>query len=116
MDHSAFALPILPGKTVAARAFHEELEGRRKGEYARSQRARGIVRELWFLQETPNGDLFVAYLEGPDLNQALDRIAASREAFDIWFKQQLAFVTGIDLNNSLSGPPSRLVSRYEAPA
>lgn len=114
MDHSGFALPILPGKVAAARAFLAELDGPRKGEYIRSERARGIVKELWFVQDTPAGDIFVAYLESPDISQTPDQFAASREAFDVWFKRQLAHVTGVDLNVSPSGPPSRLVSHYEA--
>ncbi len=116
MDHSGFALPILPGKAAAARAFQGELDGPRKDEYARSERALGIVKELWFLQETPAGDIFVAYLESPDINRALDQFAASREAFDVWFKRQLAEVTGVDLNIPPPGPLSRLVSHYEATA
>ena len=114
MDHSAFALPILPGRTTAACAFQAELEGRRQSEYARSERARGIVKELWFLQETPIGEIFVVYLESQDVTRALDQLAASRDAFDVWFKQQLAHVTGVDANIPPPGPLSQLVSRYEA--
>ena len=114
MDHSGFALPILPGKVTAARAFQRELAGTRQAEYAQSERALGIIKELWFLQETPNGDLFVAYMESPDLNRALGRLAASRDEFDVWFKRQLADVTGVDLNTPPLAPLSRLVSHYEA--
>lgn len=114
MDHVGFALPILPGKGAAARAFQRELAGGRRIEYAQSERALGIVKELWFLQETPNGDLFVAYLESPDLNRALGRFAASPAAFDTWFKRQLADVTGFDLNIPPPGPLSWLISHYEA--
>ena len=116
MDHLGFALPILPGKGVAARAFLRELAGARRAEYAHSERAHGIVKGLWFLQETPNGDLFVAYLESPDVNRALGRFAASRAAFDVWFTRQLANVTGVDLSAPSPGPLSALVSRYEAAA
>lgn len=116
MDHLGFALPILPGKGVAARAFLRELAGPRRAEYAHSECAHGIVKELWFLQETPNGDLFVAYLESPDGNRALDRFATSRAAFDVWFRRQLANVTGVDLSTSPPGPLSELVFRYEAAA
>lgn len=113
MDHSGFALPILPGRTEAARAFQRELGGLRKAEYAHAKHAWGIVKDFWFLQQTPTSDIFVAYLEGPDIELAIDRLATSREAFDVWFKQQIAYVTGIDLNVPLSGPLSQLVSRGE---
>ncbi len=114
MDHSAFALPILPGKAAVAHAFQEELEGRRKREYGRSERARGIVRELWFVQETPMGEFFVVYLESPNLRRAFDHLAASQDAFDVWFKQQLVHVTGIDVSIAAPSLLSRLVSSFEA--
>ncbi|MGH2589135.1 MAG: hypothetical protein ACRDJE_29785 [Dehalococcoidia bacterium] len=114
MDHLGFALPILPGKGADARAFQRDLAGARQADYAHAERALGIVKELWFLQETPNGDLFIAYLESPDLNRALGRFAASRAAFDVWFRRQLADVTGIDLSIPPPGWLSELVSRYEA--
>ena len=37
-------------------------------------------------------------------------------AFDVWFKRQLADVTGVDLNIPPPRPLSRLVSHYEATA
>lgn len=114
MDYIGFALPILPGKAAAARAFQRDLAGPRMGEYAASERTIGIVKELWFLQETPNGDLFVTYMESPDFGKALGMFAASRDAFDVWFKRQLADVTGVDLNTPPPGPLSALVSHYEA--
>lgn len=113
MDHIGFALPIQPGKGLAARAFQRELAGARRDDYADAERALGIAKELWFLQETPNGELFVAYLESPDCHRALGRFTASRAAFDLWFKRQLASVTGVDLSAPPPGPLSELLSRYE---
>ncbi|HEY7907567.1 MAG TPA: hypothetical protein VIC60_01780 [Thermomicrobiales bacterium] len=78
MESVAFALPILPGKTEAARTFQRLLNGSRKGEYGESERNIGITKELWFLQQTPNGDLFVAYLESPDAARALATFSQSR--------------------------------------
>ena len=53
-------------------------------------------------------------MESPDFGTALSRFAASRDGFDVWFKEQLANVTGVDLNHPPSGPLSELVSHYEA--
>ena len=114
MDYIGFALPILPGQAPAARAFHQELMEAHRADYAASERAIGITKELWFVQETPNGDFFVAYMESADFGQALAMFAQSREPFDLWFKAQLAAVTGVDLNDPPPGPLSELVSHYEA--
>jgi hypothetical protein len=114
MDHVGFALPILAGKTAEARAFQQELDGPRKDEYAASERRLGIEREYWFLQQTPAGDLLVAYMESPDFATAVVRFSASRDTFDVWFKERLAAITGVDLNTPPPGPLSELLSTYEA--
>jgi hypothetical protein len=62
MEKTLFALPILPGKTEAARSFLKELEGARKEQYAVSERRLGVVEEVWAIQPTGPGDLFVVYV------------------------------------------------------
>lgn len=114
MDHIGFALPIAPGKTGDARTFLRALDGERRDDYAASERAIGITKEIWFVQERPNGDLMVAYMESGDFGRALGMFAASQEPFDAWFKEQLAALTGVDLNHPPPGPLSELVSHYEA--
>jgi len=114
MDHICFALPILANKTQDARDFQRELEGPRKANYAASEQRIGIVKEHWFLQQTPQGDLLLASMESPDFAHALGQFAQSQDAFDQWFKQRLAAVTGVDLNNPPPGPLSELLSSYEA--
>ncbi len=114
MDHVGFALPVQTSKSADARAFLSELDGPRKGQYAASERAIGITKELWFFQETPNGDLIVAYMESADFGKALGMFAQSKEEFDVWFKERLANATGVDLNSPPPGPLSELLSHYEA--
>jgi len=115
MDQVCFALPLVSGKTDAARAFFmRDLEGPRKSQFVASEQRIGITKESWYLQQTPNGDLFVAYMESPDFAKALSLFGQSLDEFDVWFKQQMADVTGIDLNNPPSGPLSEQLSSYEA--
>lgn len=115
MDHVCVVFPILPGKSDAARAFQAELDTARKADYARSERAIGISKELWFLASLPSGDHLVAYMESPDFHRALAQFSASREEFDRWFKRCFADVTGVDFEHL---PPDmklpELVSTYEA--
>jgi hypothetical protein len=113
MDHICFALPILPGKTEDARDFQRELDGPRKIEYATSEQRIGIVREYWFLQQTPQGDMLLAFMDSQDFASALVQFAQSQDEFDLWFKRRLADVTGVDLNNPPPGPLSELLSTYE---
>ena len=64
MDQTLFAIPILPGKSEAARAVLREMDGPRKPHLAASDQALGIVREVWSIQQTPQGDLLLGYLPG----------------------------------------------------
>lgn len=115
MDRICIVLPILPGKTADARAFQRELDTERKADYARSEQAIGITKELWYIASLPTGDQLVAYMESEDFNRALGQFAQSQNEFDVWFKRRLDEVTGVDLNNP---PPDmklpELVSSYEA--
>jgi hypothetical protein len=97
-----FALPIKPGQTEAARAFAQECIGPRYADYDASEQHIGIQVENWYLQRNAAGQFFTIQVEGPDLISSLGAFISSREPFDLWFKEQLASLTGIDLN---AGPP-----------
>jgi len=60
------------------------------------------------------GGSILAYMESPDFAQALSAFAQSKDEFDVWFKQQMAQVTGVDLNNPPPGPLSEQLSSYAA--
>ena len=110
MDLVCLTIPVLPGRTEAARALMRELEQVRKAEYDASQRRLGIAKQVWFLASGPGGDELVAYVESPAFDGALDLLVRSRHGFDWWFKARLAEATGFDLNDPPAGmrPPERL--------
>lgn len=110
MEQTLFALPILPGKTAAARAFLREVGGPRIHELAACGQTVNIAREVWAIQQTPQGDLLVAYMTGDDLARAFKEFAASRTEFDRWFKQQVQETTGADLNTPPPGPISEILA------
>jgi len=110
MDQTLFMLPILPGKTAAARAFLQELEGSRKQEWVECGQSMDVNKEMWAIQQTPQGDFFVAYLAGEDIGQAFQQFAASESEFDRWFKQQVQETTGADLSTPPPGPISEILA------
>ena len=85
----AFALPLLPGKAGAMRAWAHEAFDSRRQELTESRLAWAQTREEVFLNSTPAGDLGVAYLEGHDPVEANRKFAASGEPYDRWFKDRL---------------------------
>jgi hypothetical protein len=91
-----------------------ELEGPRKQAFAASERRIDITKESWYLQQSPQGDLLLAYMESPDIGKALTLFAESRDEFDVWFKRRMQEATGLDLNTPPPGPLSEQLSTYEA--
>ncbi len=96
----AFAAPLQPGKTEAARQFAHEAYVTRREELADSRRGQGLIREEVFLNQTTMGDLVVVYLEGQDPVEGNRRFAASNSHFDRWFKDRCKdiFPEFIDFN------------------
>ena len=113
MESLAFALPVLPGRNGAAKAFLAELEGPWRARYEESQRRIGMTRESWFLQEGPEQALLVVHLESADVGAALAAFTTSGGDFERWFTEGLAEVTGFRMDPD-AGPPSVLLSHYTA--
>jgi hypothetical protein len=113
VEYALFALPILEGKSADARAFLGELEGARKADYATSEQRLGITKEVWALQSTPTGDLFVVFFQAPDIAGAIGQFVGSRDPFDMWFKDKVKDATSLDLNVPPPGPLSDVLSVYE---
>ena len=82
MDQALFMLPILPGKTETARAFLQEQNGPRKQELIACGQSVGVSKEVWAIQQTPQGDFFVVYMAGEDIAQAFAQLAGSQDEFD----------------------------------
>jgi hypothetical protein len=116
VDRVCLVVPVQEGKSDAARALMRELEGPRSAEYDRSQRALRTAKEVWFLAPGPDGDLLVAYAEIADFERAMTDFVHSREEFDVWFKERLADVTGVDFNDPPEIELPELLSAYEASA
>lgn len=98
MQSVAFAAPILPGKTEADRvAMAACAHGERKSAHEASRTRHGISREAVWIQQTPGGDVAVVYMEADDLQAAFQGLGSSEDAHDVWFREFLREVHGIDL-------------------
>jgi hypothetical protein len=117
MDHICMALPLVTGKTAEARTFLKQLDTTRRDEFDQSEQRIGITKELWYLASLPSGDHLIGYMEGADFARALQSFVGSRDPFDLWFKEQMLAVTGVDLNNPPADlAPAELLSNYQASA
>ena len=91
------SFPILTGKVEAWRRFCQELSGSRLQMYLASRRRFGITYERLALTETAYGALAVTTLEATDAARALGQIIASVLPFDIWYRERLRDLHGINL-------------------
>ena len=47
------------------------------------------MKESWFLQSTPQGDLLMVHFDSPDPAMVITSLAMSEEPFDVWFRTQV---------------------------
>ena len=97
MPGIVLTFPILDGKVEAWRRFCQELSGSRLQMYLSSRRRMGITHERLALVETAFGATAVTTLEAPNIAQAFGKIIASRLPFDIWYRERLQELHGINL-------------------
>src|SRR5437879_261747 len=96
MASLAFALPILPSKTRQWKHFCQEMVGSRRSEYEASRNRLGITMEVAYLQQTPQGEMIIVYIEAKDIRGVFEGLRTSQESFDVWFCQQVNEIHGVD--------------------
>ena len=97
MSGIVLTFPILSGKVEAWRRFCQEISGSRRKPYEASRQRMGITRERLALVETTFGATAVTTLEAPDVDRALGQIIASEIPFDVWYRERLQKLHGINL-------------------
>jgi hypothetical protein len=90
------AFPVLPGKEDEPAKFARETLDRLE-EFDASQRRLSITKEEWALQQTPMGSMVIVRFEASDVAAAFSGLAASSDKFDVWFRERVLEVTGVDL-------------------
>jgi len=114
MASLGMALALLPGKTEAWKNWVQEMGSARLSEHQASRRKLGITREASFLQQTPQGDMAILYIEAGDIASALQGLAISQDPFDVLFRKQTLDLFGFDLTQPPPGPPPETVFDWRA--
>jgi len=90
------------------------MAGPRHGEYEASRKRLGISREVAYLQQTPQGDMAVVYFEVQDIPSVFEGFGRSQEPFDVWFREQVKEIHGIDFSEPLPGPLPEAIVDWRA--
>jgi hypothetical protein len=112
----AFAGKLAPGKTAEWRQFVDELHGPRKAEYEASRKRLRIKKERAFVQPGPDGDTviytFTRYgAPAVALPPLFRDLSASRDPFDVWYKQRMKDLLGLDFEAKGETPPAEMLFR-----
>lgn len=97
MSGIILTFPILAGKVEAWRRLCQELSGFRRQQYEASRKRLGITCERMALVENAFGSTAVTTLEAPNVDRALGQIIASGHWFDVWYRERLQELHGINL-------------------
>jgi hypothetical protein len=107
------AFPVLPGKEDEARKLATELR-QRGDEFGASETRLGVTREEWSLQQTPLGSQVIVRFECADVGAAFGGLAQSSEPFDLWFRERVKDISGVDLGQPSQGPAPEIIFDWSA--
>lgn len=106
----------LRGSISDLEAFASELNGARASDAEQFYRHYGVDHESWHVQQTANGPWVIAVTALANPTEAASRYAGATEDFDVWFKNQVLSLTGVDPNKTPLGPPTREIFSWSTPA
>ncbi len=114
MASFAAMFPILPGKTERIKEVGAALGGEHAASFDASQKQLNVPVESWHVQQTPNGDFLLVYLEADDPLKMFQTFAAGQGPSDRILKDGVKECTGVDLDQPLPGLPTYPILDYRA--
>ncbi len=100
--------PILEGKVETWKQWIEEVQRSRGQELTDLNRRYSLTRHAAWLTETPSGTVVVALHQGPGGEEFMAKLGPSQHEFDVWFKQKILEIHGIDATQPPPGPMPEL--------
>ena len=96
MASKMMVIPVPAGNLEAIKACFAEMAGSREGQCVANRHVMGVTREFVGLDSTSNGDVLIAYLEGDDPDQAVDRMMSSDSEYARWIDSTVMPLLGSD--------------------
>ena len=105
--------PLAAGKLDAARTFATELNGPRRQQLEDLERRCGVDREIWTLQQLPDGGHAILVLFDGDVEKTYRELAAGDDEFTAWYRAQVVDLGGPDLTAD-DQPASEVIFEWNA--
>ncbi len=114
MQRLVRAFPVLPGREDEVRAFAREAAA--CAEIDEFYGGYGVQASTWFLQESEGRSLVIVVTDVVAPQPFAASYAASERRFDVWFKETVRRISGVDPEHNPLGPEAEEVFRWKAPA
>ena len=112
----AMAVPLIPNKVEAWKAWIRECMGPRKEEFEEFNERMGLTTHRAWLEQSPQGPMAVVVLDGPGSKDFMQKLAKSKESFDRWFREHISECHGIDFTKPNAVQPPELLMDYYVPS
>ncbi|NQU52259.1 MAG: hypothetical protein HQ522_06935 [Bacteroidetes bacterium] len=96
--------PIKEGKVDEWKSWSAELSGEKRSEFTDLNKRHGLTRHDVWLAETPAGAMAVVIHEGPGSDTFMQNVAQSENSFDVWMKESIEDLHGMDMGAPPPGP------------
>jgi hypothetical protein len=97
-------LPVVTGKAEEWRRFAQQLQGSRQVEFTDALRDLGMESLSVWLANTQVGHIAVAlFTSTRDPVDMQDMLTTSQQPFDVWFKERVRVLHGVDLSSMIGG-------------
>jgi hypothetical protein len=105
--------PLPADKLGAARSFAKELDGPRSQQLEDLQRSCGVEREIWTIQEMPDGSHTILVLFDGDVDKTFAELATGTDEFTTWYRAAVLNIGGADLTGD-NQPASEVIFEWSA--
>lgn len=105
--------PLPADKLDDARSFAKELNGPRRQQLEGLQRRCGVEREIWTIQEMPDGGHAILVLFDGDVDKTFSQLATGTDEFTSWYRAAVLDIGGPDLAGD-DQPASEVIFEWSA--
>ena len=112
---NAVAVPVLETKVDDWKAWVVECMGPRREAFDDFNERMGLTLHRAWLMQSRQGPLAIVVFDGPGAESFLQKMAASQEPFDRWFRERVSEFHGIDFSNPNLLTPADMFLDWQAP-
>jgi hypothetical protein len=112
----AIAVPVIPDKVEAWKAWVRECTDTRREEFEAFNERMGLTLHRAWLTQGREGPLVIVVYDGPGAEDFLSKLARSNEPFDKWLREHVTEYHKMDFSKVEAMPRSEIYMDWQAPS